>query len=247
MFISSTTFLCLYVFGFCWVNLVLIGRKNGSGLGRAVVESPVSGLLIAYTFVTAWFVGGLTAFHSYLVCTNQTTYENFRYRYERKANPHNRGVAANVAEIFLSPIPASKNDFRARVAVEHYYAAAAGPGAQSGQYYYSYSIGPLSSESKASFNTRGSLSFDMAKASFDLRGGGGYSAKRTSVDVSSSSSDFGDIYGGAGEQQPRHSIFGDGGGRTSTSISRKADDVPAEFGHYGAAAGRPRGREFDPV
>ncbi|KAF0897068.1 hypothetical protein E2562_032390 [Oryza meyeriana var. granulata] len=242
MFISSTTFLCLYVFGFCWVNLLLIARQYGCSLGRAVLESPVSGFLIVYTFVTAWFVGGLTAFHSYLVCTNQTTYENFRYRYERKTNPHNRGVAANIAEIFLSPIPASKNDFRARVAVEHYYAAAAGAGGQSGQYYYSYSIGPLSSESKISFNTRGSLSFDMAKASFDL-GAGGYSAKRTSVDVSSSSSDFGDIYGG-GEQQPRHSIFGGDGGRTSI---RKADDVETEFGHYGAAAGRPRGREFEPV
>ncbi|KAL5203585.1 hypothetical protein ABZP36_008456 [Zizania latifolia] len=236
MFISSTTFLCLYVFGFCWVNLLLIARKYGCGLGGAVVESPVSGFLIVYTFVTAWFVGGLTAFHSYLVCTNQTTYENFRYRYERKANPHNRGVAANIAEIFLSPIPASKNDFRARVAVDHYYASA-----PSGQYYYSYSLGPLSSESKISFNTRGSLSFDMAKASFDL----GYSGKRTSaaaVDDGDSSSDFGDIYRGAGAgelergatQQPRHSIFG----RTP----RKADDVAEgaveKFGHYGAAADR---------
>ncbi|KAG8090733.1 hypothetical protein GUJ93_ZPchr0011g28582 [Zizania palustris] len=236
MFISSTTFLCLYVFGFCWVNLLLIARKYGCGLGGAVVESPVSGFLIVYTFVTAWFVGGLTAFHSYLVCTNQTTYENFRYRYERKANPYNRGVAANIAEIFLSPIPASKNDFRARVAVDHYYDSA-----PSGQYYYTYSLGPLSSESKISFNTRGSLSFDMAQASFDL----GYSGKRTSaaaVDDDDSSSDFGDIYRGAGAgdlergatQQPRHSIFG----RTP----RKADDVAEgaveKFGHYGAAAGR---------
>uniref|UniRef100_A0A0E0BJU0 S-acyltransferase n=1 Tax=Oryza glumipatula TaxID=40148 RepID=A0A0E0BJU0_9ORYZ len=259
MFISSTTFLCLYVFVFCWVNLAMTARQFGCSMGRAVVESPVSGILIVYTFVTAWFVGGLTAFHSYLVCTNQTTYENFRYRYERKANPHNRGVAKNVAEIFLSPIPPSRNDFRSRVAVEHYYAA--GAGAASGQYFYSYSIGPLSSESKAaSFNTRGSLSFDMATASFDLGGvgggggGGGYSAKRTSVDVCSNSSDFGDIYGGE-QQPPRHSIFGGDGGGGRTSV-RKADDVPTEFGHYGAAAAaaaaggggrRPRGREFEAV
>jgi palmitoyltransferase ZDHHC9/14/18 len=82
MFISSTTFLCLYVFVFCWVNLAMTARQFGCSMGRAVVESPVSGILIVYTFVTAWFVGGLTAFHSYLVCTNQTTYENFRYRYQ---------------------------------------------------------------------------------------------------------------------------------------------------------------------
>uniref|UniRef100_A0A0D9XSP4 S-acyltransferase n=1 Tax=Leersia perrieri TaxID=77586 RepID=A0A0D9XSP4_9ORYZ len=250
MFISSTTFLCLYVFGFCWANLLLIARQYSCSIGRAVVESPVSGFLIVYTFVTAWFVGGLTAFHSYLVCTNQTTYENFRYRYERKSNPYNRGAAANFAEIFFSPIPASRNDFRARVAVEHYYAAPA----PSGQFYYSYSIGPLSSESKVSFNTRGSLSFDMAKASFDLAGyggAGGYSAKRTSVagvdDSSSTSSDFGDIYGAA-EQKPRHSIFGAGAG--AAERTKAADfDIATEFGHYGAAAaaGRPHGREFEAV
>ncbi|OEL25817.1 putative protein S-acyltransferase 7 [Dichanthelium oligosanthes] len=245
MFISSTTFLCLYVFGFCWVNLYLISRQYSIGLARAVAESPVSGFLIVYTFVTAWFVGGLTAFHSYLVCTNQTTYENFRYRYEGKSNPFNRGAAANVAEIFFSPIPPSRNDFRAKVSPADPDAAAL------------YYLGPLTSESRISFYTRGSLSFDMAKASFDLN----YSAKRTSV----ASSDFGDIYdkaagqghdGGALDrvsthQQPRHSIFGPGPGRESRKVEEEADAVTAELGakmqQYGAAAGRPRGREFEVV
>uniref|UniRef100_A0A804NZH6 S-acyltransferase n=1 Tax=Zea mays TaxID=4577 RepID=A0A804NZH6_MAIZE len=212
MFISSTTFLCLYVFGFCWVNLLLISRRYGVSFGSAVAESPVSGCLIVYTFVTAWFVGGLTAFHSYLVCTNQTTYENFRYR----------------------------NDFRAKVSPADPDAAAL------------YYLGPLSSESRISFYTRASLSFDMAKASFDLN----YSAKRTSV----ASSDFSDIYGGGhgaldrvstAHQQPRHSIFG-GPGRESKKAEDEADAVTAELGatmhmRYGAAAGRTRGREFEAV
>ncbi|PUZ45083.1 hypothetical protein GQ55_8G191800 [Panicum hallii var. hallii] len=234
MFISSTTFLCLYVFGFSWVNLFLISRQYSVGLGGAVADSPVSGFLIAYTFVTAWFVGGLTAFHSYLVCTNQTTYENFRYRYEGKANPFNRGAAANVAEIFFSPIPPSRIDFRAKVSPADPDAAAL------------YYLGPLSSESRISFYTRASLSFDMAKASFDLN----YSAKRTSV---ASSSDFGDIYGhqvSTAHQQPRHSIF-DGPGRESRKVEEEADAVTAELGatmqQYGAAADRPRGREFEAV
>ncbi|CAN6381419.1 unnamed protein product [Urochloa humidicola] len=251
MFISSTTFLCLYVFTFCWVNLYLTSRQRGVGLGRAVADSPISGFLIAYTFVTAWFVGGLTAFHSYLVCTNQTTYENFRYRYEGKANPFNRGAAANVAEAFLSPIPPSRNDFRARVSPADPDAAAL------------YYLGPLSSESRISFYTRGSLSFDMAKASFDLN----YSARqRTSV---ASSSDFGDIGGGGGgiidrvstaaahqQPQPRHSIFG-GTGRESRKVEEEADAVTAELGatmmmqQYGGAGGggggRTRGREFEVV
>ena len=45
----------------------------------------------------------------------QTTYENFRYRYDRRSNPHNKGVVNNFKETFCSAIPPSKNDFRAMV------------------------------------------------------------------------------------------------------------------------------------
>ncbi|OAY84967.1 putative protein S-acyltransferase 7 [Ananas comosus] len=80
MFVSSTTSLCLYVFAFCWVNLKKIMDSCGCNLWKAVARSPVSGLLIIYTFIAAWFVGGLTAFHLYLICTNQIprSKNNFR-------------------------------------------------------------------------------------------------------------------------------------------------------------------------
>lgn len=42
----------------------------------------------------------------------QTTYENFRYRYDRRANPYNKGVIQNFKEIFCTSIPPSKNKFR---------------------------------------------------------------------------------------------------------------------------------------
>lgn len=45
----------------------------------------------------------------------QTTYENFRYRYDRRANPYNKGVVENFEEIFCTSIPSSKNNFRAKV------------------------------------------------------------------------------------------------------------------------------------
>lgn len=48
----------------------------------------------------------------------QTTYENFRYRYDGKMNPYNRGCAGNVMEIFCSKIPPSRNNFRAKVKVD---------------------------------------------------------------------------------------------------------------------------------
>ncbi|PKA59724.1 putative S-acyltransferase [Apostasia shenzhenica] len=115
MFVSSSTILCLYVLTFCCVNLKKIMAAYRCNLGEALITSPVSGVLIVYTFVIVWFVGGLTIFHLYLISTNQTTYENFRYHYDAKLNPYNRGCAQNIKEIFFSRIPESKNDFRSKV------------------------------------------------------------------------------------------------------------------------------------
>ncbi|KAI4336448.1 hypothetical protein L6164_014973 [Bauhinia variegata] len=114
MFVSSTTMLCLYVFAFCWVGIWKTMESYHCDLWRALRKSPVSVFLIVYTFIGAWFVGGLTAFHLYLIFTNQTTYENFRYRYAGRMNPYNRGCTQNICELFFSKIPKSKNNFRAR-------------------------------------------------------------------------------------------------------------------------------------
>ncbi|KAK4486166.1 hypothetical protein RD792_008835 [Penstemon davidsonii] len=48
-------------------------------------------------------------------CIGQTTYENFRYQYSRRANPYNKGMVDNFIEVFFSSIPSSKNNFRAKV------------------------------------------------------------------------------------------------------------------------------------
>lgn len=45
----------------------------------------------------------------------QTTYENFRYRYDKKENPYNKGVIRNLREVFFSKIPPSMNEFRAYI------------------------------------------------------------------------------------------------------------------------------------
>ncbi|PSS27014.1 Protein like [Actinidia chinensis var. chinensis] len=115
MFVFSTTVLCLYVFAFCWVNIRNIREAYHCSVYKAFMKSPVSGILILYTFIASWFVGGLTAFHLYLIFTNQTTYENFRYHYDGKRNPYNVGWARNFREVFFSKIPTSKNNFRAKV------------------------------------------------------------------------------------------------------------------------------------
>ncbi|KAL2455568.1 putative protein S-acyltransferase 7 [Forsythia ovata] len=118
MFVFSTTLLCIYVFGFCWVYIKRIMDYEETSVWKALIKTPASIVLVVYTFISVWFVGGLTAFHLYLISTNQTTYENFRYRYDRRANPYNNGVIQNFKEILCSPTPPSKNNFRAKVPTE---------------------------------------------------------------------------------------------------------------------------------
>ncbi|GLT73352.1 hypothetical protein SLA2020_452180 [Shorea laevis] len=90
-------------------------KESRQTIWKAMIKTPASIVLIVYTFISMWFVGGLTAFHLYLISTNQTTYENFRYRYDRRANPYNKGVVENFKEIFCTSISPSKNNFRATV------------------------------------------------------------------------------------------------------------------------------------
>ncbi|XVF07031.1 hypothetical protein REPUB_Repub06bG0102200 [Reevesia pubescens] len=108
-FISSSTTLCLYVFLCSWLNIL----RQQCGLWTAMSRDILSVILIVYCFAAVWFVGGLTVFHLYLICTNQTTYENFRYRYDKKENPFNKGILGNFKEISLSRIPPPMINFRA--------------------------------------------------------------------------------------------------------------------------------------
>ncbi|KAI3688642.1 hypothetical protein L2E82_46371 [Cichorium intybus] len=118
MFVSSATLLCVYVFAFCWVYAIKITHSEHISIWRALIKTPASIVLIIYTFLAVWFVGGLTIFHSYLISTNQSTYENFRYRYDRSENPYNKGIFGNFKEVFWDSIPPSKNNFRAFVRKE---------------------------------------------------------------------------------------------------------------------------------
>ncbi|KAL3534078.1 hypothetical protein ACH5RR_002539 [Cinchona calisaya] len=111
MFLSTSTILCLYVFGFSWINIL---QREGS-VWKAISQDILSDFLIVYCFISMWFVGGLSVFHFYLISTNQTTYENFRYRYDTNENPYNKGIFSNFKEVFFSNIPPSMIDFRAVV------------------------------------------------------------------------------------------------------------------------------------
>ncbi|CAL0322881.1 unnamed protein product [Lupinus luteus] len=114
LFVSSSTLLCIYVFAFSWVNLL---RHEGR-LWSIMSHDIVSVVLIVYCFIAVWFVGGLTVFHLYLISTNQTTYENFRYRYDKKENPYTKGITANFKELSCSKIPSPSINFRSLVTEE---------------------------------------------------------------------------------------------------------------------------------
>ncbi|KAK1393622.1 S-acyltransferase [Heracleum sosnowskyi] len=114
VFITSSTLLCMYVFVFSLLNLL----QQPVGMWKAMSEDMVSVVLVAYCFVAVWFVGGLSLFHFYLMSTNQTTYENFRYRYDKKKNPYNQGIVSNLKEVFFTKIPPSLVNFRELVEYE---------------------------------------------------------------------------------------------------------------------------------
>ncbi|XP_057767388.1 probable protein S-acyltransferase 4 [Salvia miltiorrhiza] len=111
MFVSTSTVLCLLVFVVSLMNIVRADER----ILKAMSGDVPSVFLTVYCFVAVWFVGGLTAFHFYLISTNQTTYENFRYRYDKKENPYNKGIIKNFQEVFFSRIPPPMLDFRAFV------------------------------------------------------------------------------------------------------------------------------------
>jgi palmitoyltransferase ZDHHC9/14/18 len=115
MFVSSATVLCAFVFAFCWIFIKESAKNENKSVWKALIDNPASIVLIIYTFISVWFVGGLTFFHLYLICSNQTTYENFRAHYDQRVNVHDKGVVENLKQVFCIRVPPSKHKLRAKV------------------------------------------------------------------------------------------------------------------------------------
>ncbi|XP_020671819.1 probable protein S-acyltransferase 1 isoform X2 [Dendrobium catenatum] len=115
LFISTSTFLCVYVFTLSLANIFQERKNYHNSTMKLILGEIISVILMLYTFLAVWFVGGLTVFHLYLIYTNQTTYENFRYRFDKNNNPFDKGLLGNIKEVFFSRIAPSMINFRAWV------------------------------------------------------------------------------------------------------------------------------------
>ncbi|XWS21807.1 hypothetical protein CRYUN_Cryun30bG0086600 [Craigia yunnanensis] len=118
MFVSSATLICIYVFSMSALYIKVLMDDHHGTVWKAMQESPPSVILMGYCFILLWFVGGLTGFHLYLIATNQTTYENFRYRADNRINVYSRGWLSNFLQVFCTKIKPSKNNFQAFVQEE---------------------------------------------------------------------------------------------------------------------------------
>lgn len=73
LFVSSSALLCSFVVAMSALN-VKLQMDNYGTLWKGVKAAPASVILMAYSFFFLWFVGGLTCFHLFLICTNQVSF-----------------------------------------------------------------------------------------------------------------------------------------------------------------------------
>ncbi|KAF9681992.1 hypothetical protein SADUNF_Sadunf05G0060900 [Salix dunnii] len=73
LFVSSSALLCIFIFALSALNVKFVMDDRGT-LRKAMKESPVSVILMVYSFFFLLLVGGLTCFHLYLISRNQVLF-----------------------------------------------------------------------------------------------------------------------------------------------------------------------------
>ncbi|XP_039266942.2 palmitoyltransferase ZDHHC9-like isoform X1 [Styela clava] len=123
LFVTSLSVLCLYVFAFSILHIVLLSKEKGNFL-EALKNSPGSVLEILICFFSIWSVIGLSGFHSYLIALGITTNEDIKGTWSKKRNKNARnpfdqgGCLSNFRYILCGPVPPSMIDRRG-LAVEN--------------------------------------------------------------------------------------------------------------------------------
>lgn len=110
-FVSFTALLNLFVLGTSTAQVVQLSRElqeiqslsTGASLVQALSEEFISAALAIYCVGLVWFTVGLWGYHSYLVLTNQTTYEQIK-GVNSESNPYDRGSSGNCADVLCSRV-----------------------------------------------------------------------------------------------------------------------------------------------
>ncbi|EER06442.1 Palmitoyltransferase ZDHHC18, putative, partial [Perkinsus marinus ATCC 50983] len=93
-FITCTAALTLFGLGLSVAHLVILSDDNGGFVG-GVEASPMTIVVLVYCALFMWFTVGLFLYHTYLVLTAQTTYEQIKGVYSLSHgcidNPYYRG------------------------------------------------------------------------------------------------------------------------------------------------------------
>ncbi|KAJ1974421.1 Eukaryotic peptide chain release factor GTP-binding subunit, partial [Dimargaris verticillata] len=90
LFVASATGLCAYVFSCSLWHLLkplVQDQRNDAGgymtFGQNITRTPLSLVLVIYSFIFFWSLGSLTAYHGYLISRNLTTHEQIKATYSR--------------------------------------------------------------------------------------------------------------------------------------------------------------------
>merc|ERR1711907_437912 len=102
-FVTTTFFLAVYVFIFSIIHLTIVSEKNKDGLMGSMRDEWGTMTALVTSFVALLPVGGLAAYHMYLVSINQTTNEEVNDVYKRTQNPFTRGQRYNCLEAWCAP------------------------------------------------------------------------------------------------------------------------------------------------
>jgi len=108
IFIMTTFIHAIYVFIFSVVHLTIKANRNNDGLMGAMRDEWGTMVGLVVGFIALLPVGGLAAYHAYLVSINQTTNEEVNEIYKAKQNPYTRGLRYNIVDATIAPQRISK-------------------------------------------------------------------------------------------------------------------------------------------
>jgi palmitoyltransferase ZDHHC9/14/18 len=122
VFTTSSTIMCVFIICICILQVVLVSveeyrivpdqQNGGIAFAHVLQRCPVAILLFFYFIGITIFTGSLSSFHSYLICTNQTTYESIK---KKNRNMYSKGVLGNCKEFFCMDRYSRIVDIRARL------------------------------------------------------------------------------------------------------------------------------------